>query len=111
MRQLPSVGIGAACLFLSAIPATGSNILLRGKVVMQDGSAPGKSVTIERFCYGARSSIIAANATKTGQYLYTADVDAMRWDNCALRASVSGYESTAIPISHLNSWSNPNLPD
>lgn len=78
---------------------------------MQDGSAPGRSVTIERFCYGKGSSVIAANAAKTGYYVYAANVDAFNWDNCGLRATLRGYESTTVPISHLNPWSDPNLPD
>ncbi len=78
---------------------------------MQDGSAPAKSVTIERFCYARGSSAIVANTLKTGQYLYAADVDSMTADNCALRATLRGYESTVVPISRLNSWSDPNLPD
>ncbi len=78
---------------------------------MQDGSAPGKSVTIERFCYGRTGSTIASNAGKTGHYLYNANVDALAAENCGLRAVMQGYDSTIVRISHLNPWSDPNLPD
>jgi VWFA-related protein len=111
MRPRKSAKFCAACFLLCAIPATGASIFLRGKVVMQDGSAPNRSVTIERFCYGTGASVIAANTLKTGQYVYTAELDALYWDNCGLRASVRGFESTVVPISRLNTWSNPNLPD
>lgn len=79
---------------------------------MQDGSALGKGVLVERFCYGKVSTSIATTANaKTGQFLYNADVDALYADNCGLRALLRGYESTVVRISHLNPWSDPNLPD
>lgn len=78
---------------------------------MQDGSAPGRAVNIERICYSRQGSSIAAIAGKTGHYLYGAEVDALTADNCALRGALKGYESTVVPIGHLNPWSNPNLPD
>ncbi|MEO5922566.1 MAG: VWA domain-containing protein [Bryobacteraceae bacterium] len=111
MRQRTNVQIVVASLLLGTLPASGAFILLRGKVVMQDGSAPGKSVTIERFCYGRTGTTIAANAQKTGHYLYNTNADPLVVDNCGLRAVMSGYESTIVPISHLNPWSDPNLPD
>ena len=42
---------------------------------MQDGSAPSKTVTIERFCYGRSGSTVAANTLKSGQFLYNANAD------------------------------------
>ncbi len=77
---------------------------------MQDGSEPGKSYNIERFCFSIGTRVVA-NTAKNGRFIYTADVDSLKAENCVLRASASGYESTVVPISHLNWWSDPNLPD
>ena len=39
-----------AALALSTQSAGGTDLMLRGKVVMEDGSPPGRAVAIERWC-------------------------------------------------------------
>ncbi len=77
---------------------------------MEDGSPPPKSVSLQRFCYSMGTRVVA-NTMKTGQFIYTADVDAMKVGNCVLQAVLKGYDSTAVNISRLNWWSNPYLPE
>ena len=46
--SLPGVIAG---LFVLILPAAANTLTMRGKVVMEDGSAPNRSVGIERFCH------------------------------------------------------------
>ena len=115
-----------------AIGGTGS--VFRGKVVMEDGSVPSRTVAIERFCGETPQHIAATNAR--GEYIWHATVDADgsglrspgsfsfgivgsfsdtmnsvgRNGSCAVRASLPGYESNVIDVDDLTSFSNPVLP-
>jgi hypothetical protein len=81
---------------------------------MEDGTPPGKAVSIERFCVG-KDPTIAAITSKTGVYLWRVEGDpfsgldmlrsansqalvargAYRYGQCFLTASLKGYQSTA----------------
>jgi tetratricopeptide (TPR) repeat protein len=96
-------------LFAWILPAAANTQLMRGKVVMEDGSAPNRAVGIERFCHdnGAQRE---AQTDKKGNYLWAMEIDPLNYRACVLRASLVGYESTVIDISAFNWSTDPNLP-
>jgi Flp pilus assembly protein TadD len=99
---------GLLCLIQ---PAAGDTyqLILRGKVVMQDGSPPPKSVGIERVCTDVQGSAPGPVTDKKGEYLWRMEVDPMLTRVCKIRATLAGYISTEIDISAFNSYTNPNL--
>ena len=104
-----SLAVGFLCLIQ---PAAGDTyqLILRGKVVMQDGSPPAKSVGIERVCTDVQGSAPGPVTDKKGEYLWRMEVDPMLTRVCKIRATLAGYVSTEIDISAFNSYTNPNLP-
>jgi Tfp pilus assembly protein PilF len=110
-RLIPGVCLIAG-LFCFVAPANADTyqLILKGKVTMQDGSPPPQSVGIERICsdsYGSAPGPLTDK--KTGAYIWRMEVDPMLTRQCSLRATLKGYSSTEINISALNSYSDPNL--
>jgi hypothetical protein len=69
---LPLVGV-----LLWALPARGNDVIFRGKVVRDDGSALGHMVTVQRVCEGEETPVREGVASgKTGEYYIRLDVDA-----------------------------------
>jgi Tfp pilus assembly protein PilF len=81
-----------------------SALIIRGKVTMQDGSAPSKSVGIERVCSDIAGSAPGPVTDKKGEYLWRMDVDPMRTRVCYLAARLQGFVSSRIDISNLNAY-------
>jgi Flp pilus assembly protein TadD len=107
------LGLYFAALALGLIsPLAGDTyqLILRGKVVMQDGSPPPKSAGIERICSDAYGSAPGPVTDKKGEYLWRMEVDPLKTRTCRIRATLVGYASTEIDISAFNSYTNPNLP-
>ncbi len=92
-------------------PAAAENypVVLRGKVVMQDGTPPPWSVGLERICSEERASRPGPLTDKNGEYQWRMDVDPMRTRSCVIRATHAGYISTTIDISALNGYLDPNI--
>jgi VWFA-related protein len=89
--------------------ADANTLLMRGKVVMEDGSPPDRSIGIERFCHdtgGQRE----AQTDKKGNYLWVMEINPLSYRSCVLRATMSGYESTVIEVADFNWSTDPNLP-
>jgi tetratricopeptide (TPR) repeat protein len=95
---------------IPAASADTTQLILQGKVVMQDGSVPPKSVGIERVC-SDNASAPGPLTDKKGEYLWRMEVDNMRQRVCKLRAVLAGYISSEIDISAFNSYTNPKLPE
>ena len=83
-------------------PAEVYPLIVRGKVVLQDGSAPPKSVGIQRICTDMLGSAPGPVTDRKGEYLWRMDVDPMRTRVCRLEASLPGYVSSGIDISGLD---------
>jgi len=124
----------ALCVWL--LPVQAEILVLRGKVVMQDGSAPPGSVTIERVCAGAPpvkkaatdskgfyiwhvlDNDIPANMANTQDDVRGGQLQESNWTQgvrpsdvpCRLRAKLAGYESNSINLSDLGWTGNPDLP-
>ena len=109
-----------AALALSVQPAYGTDLLLHGKVVMEDGSPPGRSVSIERQCHGAIPALVTTTSRK-GEFTWHVELSffgiqslgsgfGFIGDVCYLKASLPGYESTRIEL-EMRKWSSdPTLP-
>jgi Ca-activated chloride channel homolog len=101
--------------------------VLMGKVMMDDGSVPARTVAIERFC-GEKAEHIAATNAK-GEFIWRVTVSPglMATNNfattvggmigssiahapCVIRAALAGYESNVIDFEDANSFINPVLP-
>jgi tetratricopeptide (TPR) repeat protein len=81
-------------------------VILRGKVMMKDGSPPPKSVSIQRLCSDESGSAPGPLTDKKGEYLWRMDVDPMRTRACHLEATLAGYVSSRVDISNLNGYTD-----
>jgi tetratricopeptide (TPR) repeat protein len=79
-------------------------LIVRGKVTMQDGSPPPKSVGIQRICDDIQGSAPGPLTDKNGAYVWRMEVDPMRVRTCRLQADLAGYMSSNINISNLNAY-------
>lgn len=84
-------------------------LILQGVVQMKDGSAPPKTVSVERICSDVQGSAPGPITNKKGEYLWRMEVDPMKTRSCTLRAHLDGYVSSEIDISALNSYSNTKM--
>ncbi|MEO8098363.1 MAG: tetratricopeptide repeat protein [Acidobacteriota bacterium] len=99
-------------LLSSLIPSAMADavpVIVRGKVQMQDGSAPGKSVGTERVCSDSNGSGPGPLTDKAGVYTWRMEVDFMRSRVCYIHATLSGYVSTRVDISSLNPAKSVNF--
>ena len=133
-----AIAVMAASLSM-AFPVSAENLYLRGKVALDDGSPPGKMVSIERLCTG-RDPRVVATAGKSGAYLWRTDgeflgadiLSSSEWSSggvitlgsdaagrpaprigageCVLRAYLPGYRSSSIDLSDRSLLKEPNLP-
>jgi Flp pilus assembly protein TadD len=96
-----------ASLAVSIQPAVADTyqVILRGSVVMKDGTPPPKSVGIQRICSDQYGDVPGpVTDKKTGTFIWRMDVDNTRTRVCRLEATMAGYVSTAIDISDLNGF-------
>ena len=77
-------------------------LIVRGKVVMRDGSPLPKQISIQRLCSDENGSAPGPLVDKKGDYLWRMDVDPMRTRACHLIAVSAGYSSTQVDISALD---------
>src|SRR5579883_2163524 len=84
---------------------------LRGKVVMEDGSQPGRAILVSRYCEGLDQLVQQVPASpKTGEYYIRLDVNLfgevytqMTNGGCYLEASAKGFMSTRVDLTDRNS--------
>jgi tetratricopeptide (TPR) repeat protein len=98
----------ASAVFLLAAFALGDDypVILKGKVTMQDGSPPPRSVGIQRICTDSQGSAPGPLTDKKGEYLWRMQVDPMRTRACHLEVSGNGYVSTRVDISGLKGFND-----
>jgi len=117
---------GILLLAAIALPLPADTILFHGKVVMEDGTAPGRRVGIVRLCPGLYPSHETSTGLK-GEYYWRVEADPFQglifntggWIaglgpasvDCVLRAELSGYASSEIDLSDRNLIRNPQLPN
>jgi VWFA-related protein len=110
-------------LTLPIRPAAAELVLFHGRVVMEDGSPPGRNVSIQRTCQGMDHSVPEGTpAVKTGEYAVRLEVNNFgevfaggTSGNdllpCVLEAFYSGYASTRLDLTDRRVTMNPRLPD
>jgi hypothetical protein len=90
--------------FVAPAAAENYSVILRGKVVMPDGSPPPFSVGTERICSDSSGSRPGPLTDDKGEYVWRMDVDPMRSRSCIIRATKAGYVSSSVDISALNGY-------
>jgi tetratricopeptide (TPR) repeat protein len=114
MRVYLSLFLSAGLLCLiSPLMADDYPVILRGKVVMADGSPPPKTVGIQRICSDEAGSAPGPITDKKGEWLWRIPVDPMRTRVCHLEVNLPGYVSNRVDISGLNGYTSTmqTLPD
>jgi tetratricopeptide (TPR) repeat protein len=77
-------------------------MILKGKVVMRDGSPLPSRAGIQRRCSDVQGSAPGPLTNKKGEYLWRIDVDDRLTRTCTLEAAIDGYESTRVDVSNLS---------
>src|SRR5690242_19441102 len=110
-------------ILMLAVPASAAVVNFHGRVVLQDGSPPGRLVAILRTCQAGGDPLREANASpKTGEYYIHLYIDTFgggygggyrAFENlsCYLEAAASGFTSTRVNLNDPRITSNPQLPD
>ena len=81
-------------------------VILTGKVTMQDGSPPPFTVGIERVCSDIQGSAPGPITNKKGEYSWRMEFDPFNGRTCWIQATRAGYISTRQEISGLNATSH-----
>jgi Flp pilus assembly protein TadD len=89
---------------MSSLAFADEPLILRGKVVMQDGSVPPKTVGIQRICSDQSGDAPGPITDKKGEYSWRMLVDPMRTRTCRLEVTSTEYSSTSVDISALNGF-------
>jgi tetratricopeptide (TPR) repeat protein len=110
MRQaiLALSAFAAAATLVPAALAEETEVILRGKVTMADGTPPPKSVGLERVCSDGQGSRPGPVTNSKGEYIWRMMVDPMRTRQCLIRATLAGHVSSEVNISNLNGYISRN---
>jgi len=110
-------------LFCAAQAQADEQVIFRGRVTMEDGSSPGRLVTIQRDCAGMDRPIREGLASaRTGEYVVRLQVnglgqvlatslDMYSQLPCVLEAYETGYVSSRIDLTDRTVTINTLLPD
>lgn len=121
-RRLQLVVVLAAACILPR-PGSADLIAFHGKVVLEDGSPPGRVVGIQRVCAGKDHAIREGSASaKTGEYsvrlevsgfggVFTGNLDGLGYVPCSLEATLDGFVSSRLDVSDRRLTMNPQLPN
>jgi Flp pilus assembly protein TadD len=105
-RVFGLIGLLCALLVIGLASADTYQVIITGKVTMEDGSAPPFTVGIERVCSDAYGSAPGPITNKKGEYLWRMDFDPFNTRTCWIEATYPGYSSTRQEISGLNTTSH-----
>ena len=100
---------------MQPLAAGTTTIIMKGKVVMIDGSVPPKQVGIQRVCSDAGSAP-GPLADKQGNYVWSQALDPMTQRACFLEAQLEGFSSSqfemgSIPLSAYQGSGVLNIPN
>jgi cytochrome c-type biogenesis protein CcmH/NrfG len=79
-------------------------VILKGKVVMRDGSPLPSGIGIQRHCDDVTGSAPGPLTNKKGEFIWHMDADSMALRSCTVEAALKGYISTTIDISSLDGF-------
>src|SRR5947208_3215602 len=77
-------------------------VVLRGKVMMSDGSPPPKVVGTVRTCTDNNGTAPGPLTDKHGVFVWTVQNDRFNTRRCFIEATLTGYRSTQVEISNLD---------
>ena len=77
--------------FAGPLAADTYPVILHGKVVMQDGSAPPVIMGIERVCSDVAGDRPGTLTDKKGEYIWRMEIDPLETRDCQIRATHVGY--------------------
>ncbi len=101
-RIFTAIGlIASLSTMVKPVSATSYEVIIRGKVTMQDGSPPPAGVEIQRECSDGNGSTPGPAVNKKGEYIWRLDNDTTYTRTCRIEAALSGYYSTSVDISDL----------
>jgi tetratricopeptide (TPR) repeat protein len=106
-RVLVSIGsIAVSLMLIDSAAGDTYQVILTGKVTMEDGSAPPFTVGIERVCSDVQGSGPGPIANKKGEFLWKIEFDAFLMRACWIHATYPGYVSTRQEVSAINATSH-----
>ena len=114
IRRRASFCLSLVAAFVSiAGPAAADTYraIVRGKVTMEDGSAPSFTVGIERICSDNSGSAPGPITNKKGEWVWNMEIDAFASRACFFRATHAGYTSTTLDASNINITSRDSTVD
>jgi len=93
-----------AALFCFSPPAAANtySIIVKGTVVMEDGSPPPFTAAVERICSDSSGSAPGPTYNKKGEYIWRMEIDPLATRACVIRATHAGYVSTTLDVSGLD---------
>ncbi len=103
------VGIGSLAVSFMLIDSAAADtyqVIVTGKVTMEDGSAPPFTVGIERACTDVQGSAPGPIANKKGEFLWKMEFDPFLQRTCFLQATYPGYVSSRLEITAINATSH-----
>lgn len=103
------LGFALAAAFLTFTrPAAADTyqVIVNGKVTMEDGSPPPFTVGIERVCTDIQGSAPGPITNKKGEYTWRMEMDAFASRACWIQATHAGYVSSHQDISGINATSH-----
>jgi Flp pilus assembly protein TadD len=102
-RVFLSVSLAAVFLALSGSASADTYpVILYGKVVMQDGSAPPVIMGIERICSDIQGSAPGILTDKKGEFVWRMNIDPLETRDCRIHATHDGYTSTFVEVSGVD---------
>jgi Tfp pilus assembly protein PilF len=96
------LALSIAAVFLGSLKANTYQIILHGKVTMEDGSVPPVILGIERICSDNQGSAPGPLTNKKGEYIWKMEIDPLETRDCHIRATHAGYQSTSVEVSGLD---------
>jgi len=107
MRALVSIGsLAVSFILIGSAAGDTYQVILTGKVTMEDGSAPPFTVGIERACTDVQGSAPGPIANKKGEFLWRMEFDPFLQRTCFIQATYPGYVSTRLEITAINATSH-----
>jgi Tfp pilus assembly protein PilF len=94
--------VSLATAFLGSARGNTYQIILHGKVVMEDGSVPPVILGIERICSDNSGSAPGPITNKKGEFIWKMEIDPLETRDCHIRATHAGYQSTSVEVSGLD---------
>src|SRR6267154_2287310 len=100
LRVFPCVCLAVAFSgFIQPAAADTYAVIVRGTVVMDDGSPPPFTVAIERICSDSSGSAPGPITNKKGEWVWKVDIDPFAPRACVFRAVHAGYVSSTADAS------------